>query len=67
MIATNTQKKLLYLSKSDVEGSKPKKLFVKSSFVGNLNVRDINEPSHFKSHRNSNPLDPTYDIYNQIG
>lgn len=49
--------------KEEIHGSKPKKLFLQNSYVGNLNVKDINENNQFKSKRLLNPLEPVYDIY----
>ena len=37
--------KVFPIIKGDVEGSHPKKLFLKNSYIGNLNVMDINEKS----------------------
>lgn len=44
----------------EIEGSKPKKLFIPKDQINILDVRDINEYLQFKTSRITNPLNPVY-------
>ena len=43
------------------------KLYKTNSFIGSLKVKDINYPESFVSKRNTNPLNPQYQIYGEYG
>ena len=49
----------------EIEGSKPKKLFVPKDQINILDVRDINEYLQFKSQRVTNPLNPIYVVHDE--
>jgi len=51
----------------EVEGSKPKKLFVPKDQINILDVRDINEYLQFKTSRITNPLNPIYVVPDEDG
>lgn len=51
-----------------VEKSSPKKLYIKSSYIGkNMDVKDINDANCKLYKRDINPLNPEYDIYKKYG
>ncbi|KAL4464775.1 hypothetical protein ABPG74_011336 [Tetrahymena malaccensis] len=52
---------------TEIEGSKPKNLFIPRDHIDILDVKDINEFLQFKTTRHTNPLNPTYIGQNDQG